>query len=324
MAGETLERSHCFSDRPTSSPDCELYLRVGENARHLTRDIQKVNCNEEETVKGSTFGLLMLVVGAATGFGVHQYLQCDSGLWASLMNETAGRTNAVESDEPSLEAIEETIEELSQLAQQHGPVSASRRASFLLDRVDRAYGALVQDPQFGETKLRQLRISTLHAKYAGAKVDRAQLAEPFQEFADRLIAERPDSNEAAQATLLQLLVKHDLCRPAAQDLFDDLDDYAAGYSQLLGTMLYCQVSQELVQNGQAESAKTVLHRGIQTYRSTPAAGKLVRQLIDLRLSEAPAPGFTQADWDRKIQSLRHATATRTATGSGAYPQLRRT
>ena len=267
----------------------------------------------------------MLIVGAAAGFGVHQYLQPDNGLWASLINETAARpTNAVESEEPSLETIEEVIEELSRLAQQHDPVSASRRASFLLDQADCAYAALVRDPQFGETKLRQLRISTLHAKYAAARVDHAQLAEPFQEFADRLIAERPDSNEAAQATLLQLLVKHDLCQPAAQELFDDLDDYAASYSQSLGTMLYCQVSQELARNEQAESAKTVLHRGIQTYRSTPAAGKLVRQLIDLRLSEAPAPGFTQTDWDRKIQSLRHAAATRAAAGSGIYPRLRRT
>ncbi|MEE8453073.1 MAG: hypothetical protein V3R99_14200 [Thermoguttaceae bacterium] len=276
-------------------------------------------------MKGSILGLLMLVVGAAAGFGIHQYLEPDHGLWTSLMDRVAGRASDVEAvEQPSLEAIEKKIDELSQLAQRNDRASASRRASVLLDQVDRVYDALVRDPRFGETKLSKLRVSTLHAKYAGAKVNRAQLAEPFQEFANRLVAQRPDSNEAAQATLLQVLVKHDLGQPAGQDLFEDLDDYAATYSQSLSAMLYCQVAQELVQNEQDESAKTVLHRGLQTYRSTPAAGQLVRQLIDLKLSKAPAPGFTQADWNNEMQALQLAVATRAEAGSGVYARLRRT
>lgn len=267
----------------------------------------------------------MLVVGAAAGFGAHQYLQPDNGLWTSLMDRVAGLATAVEPKEPSLKAIEETIDELSQLAQRNDRASASRRASVLLDQVDHAYDVLIQDPRFDETKLSELRVSTLHAKYAGAKVNRAQLAEPFREFADRLIAQRPDSNEAAQATLLQVLVKHDLRQPAAEDLFEDLDDYAATYSQSLSAMLYCQVAEELVQNEQAESAKTVLHRGIRTYRATPAAGQLVHQLIDLRLSKAPASGYTQADWDNQMQALQFVAVAkaRAAARSAVLARPRR-
>ena len=277
-------------------------------------------------MKRWAFGSLMLFLATATGFGIHQYSQRQGGLWGSLMDEIAGREKTVESEVPSLEAIEEKIQKLSQLAEGNDLASASQKASALLDQVDHAYSVLAEDPQLDETKLRRLRISTLHAKYAGAKVDRAQLAEPFRDFADRLIAEQPKSPEAAQAALLQLLVKHDLRQPAAQNLFVDLDDYATSYSQSLGAVLFCRVAQELVQNEQTESAKAVLQRGIRTYRSTPAAGKLVRQSVDLNLSKPPPPGFTQSDWDKAMRALecKATAAAMNNRGTPAVPKLGRT
>ncbi len=268
-------------------------------------------------MKGSIFGLLTLVFAAAAGFGGHQYLQREHGFWGSLEDEIAGRADPVESEKPSLEAIEKNIQELFQLTQGNDRASASQRASVLLAQVDHAYGVLAQDPQFDETKLRRLRISTLQAKYAGAKVNRAQLAEPFQDFADRLISERPRSSDAAQAALLQLLVEHDLRRPAAQDLFGDLDDYTAVHSQSLGLTLFCQVAQELAQNEQTESAEAVLQHGIRTYRSTPVAGELVRQLADLRRSKTSES--TQSDWNKMQQMLLYeAQASAKANSQWGY------
>ena len=193
----------------------------------------------------------------------------------------------------------------------------------MLEQVDHAYNALTQDPRFDQTKLPQLRVSTLHAKYAGAKVNRAELAEPFRAFAEQLIAEQPKSNEAAQAAMLQLLVKHDPCRPAAEDLFSDLDDYAATYPQSLGVMLFCQIAEELVQNGQAEFAKAVLQRGARTYQSTPAGRELVHQLASLHLDKASASGLAQADWDKSLRALEHKASARAGVG-GAYSRLGKT
>ena len=274
-------------------------------------------------MKALFFGLFSIAVAAAAAFGAHQYLQGEKGFLAPWMKGAAGPAIAVEAEEPSPEMIARKTQRLFQLVEDKDRASASRRATALLDQVDHAYEALMQDPQLDDAKLRELRTSTLHAKYAGAMVNRAELGEPFRNFTERLITERPKSNEAAQAAMLQLLVKHDLCRPAAAELFSDLDDYTATYPQSLGLMLFCRVAEELVKNGQAEFAKAVLQRGIRTYQSTPAGRELVRLSADLHLDNDSVAGLTQADWDKTVLALQHKVSAAGAA-AGAYSRLRRT
>jgi hypothetical protein len=239
---------------------------------------------------------LALVIGAGTAFGVHRYFQSDPEQRRGLMDQILGRSDAAPPQPPSLATIQEATEELSRLTARRDLGTSGPRASALVDQLDRAYTALAEQLRGDEARLRELRILTLHAKYAAARVDRDRFAAPLLEYADELIARPDGGGEAGQAAVLQLVVRHDLRHPATRDVLEDLDGFAASHPQSLGAMAFCLAAQELAQNGHPKSAEAVLRHGINVYRATPAAGTLVNQLVDLGLSKAPRPGITQAGW----------------------------
>jgi hypothetical protein len=240
---------------------------------------------------------LAVVVGVGTAFGVHVYLESDPDLRLGLLDRIAGRSESAASEPASLELIRKTNEEVFRLAGSGDSGAASPEAPQLHEQLDRAYAELAQALSGDEAQLSELRVSTLHGKYAAVRIDRDWFAKPFLEFADRLIAECSTGPEAGQAAMLRIVVQHDLRRPPTRDLLEDLDRFALSHPPSLGTMAYCLTAQELVQNNQSKAAETVLRHGIQTYRSTPVAGTLVNQLVDLGLSDAAAPGITQIGWN---------------------------
>ncbi|KKL70024.1 hypothetical protein LCGC14_2109050 [marine sediment metagenome] len=117
-------------------------------------------------MKALIFGLFSIAIAAAAAFGAHQYLQGEKGFWAPLMKHVAGPEIAVESEEPSPEAIAKKTQQLLQLVESNDRESASRRATALLEQVDHAYNALTQDPrtsrcEHSSTKPQPARVSVV-------------------------------------------------------------------------------------------------------------------------------------------------------------------
>lgn len=257
-------------------------------------------------MKGSILTMFAAGVVAIATFAIHQYYQGDPSAGLNLVAEVFRGEHRARPKPASLEAIQKKTEELAQLvACSDDHASANQQASVLLDELERMRIAIEQDLQGDEAQLSELRISTLHAKYIAAQFDREQFAEPFLEFADRLIAEQPKSRAADQAAVLRLVSQHDLCRPATRDVLQDLDTFAASHPQSLGAMAFCLVAQELAQNEQPKSAESVLRHGIDMFRSTAASGTLVKQLVDLGFSKVHEPEFPQGGWSTLARMNEH-------------------
>ncbi len=273
-------------------------------------------------MKGFVLAIFAAVVAIST-FAIHQYCQGDQSAGLSLVAEIFRREHGARSEPPSLEAIQKKTEELAELiACRDEHASATQQASVLLDELERMRIAIEPDLKGDEAQLSELRISTLYAKYIASQIDRDQFAEPFLEFADRLIAEQPKSDAADQAAMLRLVAQHDLRRPATREVLQDLDGFAASHPQSLGAMAFCLVAQELVQNKQPESAESVLRHGIDMFRSTAASGTLVKELVDLGFCKAPESEFPQGAWNAMGRMYGH-TANR-ADKCGPKSKLRRT
>jgi hypothetical protein len=275
-------------------------------------------------MKRSILGILGLVVAAGAGFGVHQYLQGQHGLLLPWISEIMGPAEVAVCEQPSLEMIETKTKELLQLSASKDRLEANQHAFSLLEQVDRAHSALVAQAQGDQTRWRQICTAVLHAKFAGARVEPDRFVVPFREFADRLIQEHPNSWAASQAAMLQSLVKYDPRCPVTQDVLVRLHDDAATHSETQGVRLFCLFARELVRNGHAESAEAVLRHGVRTYQTTPAAGTLVTQMIDLGFSEAPRSELTQTDWNLMTRAIEAQNSNGTQTACEVGPRLQRT
>jgi hypothetical protein len=269
-----------------------------------------MTADEGTTMNKSILLVLAVVVGSGTAFGVHRYLEGGGSPRLGLIDRITGGSDASVSERPSLEAIRKTSEELSQLAARREFGKVSLRAADLLVGLDQAYTVLAEELRGDEAQLSELRIATLHAKYAAVRIDRDWFAEPFLEFADQLIAEQPTGGDADQAAVLRLVVRHDLRRPATSDVINDLDRFANSHSQVLGAIAFRLVAQELAHNEHPQSAEAVLRHGLRTYRSTPVAGTLVNELVELGLSKAPPAGITPFG----LQALERCYGSKAAAG----------
>jgi len=263
---------------------------------------------------------MVLVLALGVGFAIHQFLLRQGEVELPLLGKIDASSLGPNRNLTPLETIEEATDGLLQLARSSDQATARKHVAELLDNVDRAYAALDQGSEAEPDVLSAARRKPLHARYAAARIDRGRFAGPFLGFAETLKKAAPRSTDAANAALLQFLVKHDFRRPVSSGVYEELKDYASHYPQKHGAALHCAVAEELVRNRQLSSAEKVLRRGIQHYDSTPVAGMLVNELVDLGFSEASSRKVTQDDWQRMMRTIESKAAARAqSAGFGGLP-----
>ena len=242
--------------------------------------------------------LAAFLLAACAGVGVQLFLNSGSDNSLAQPNQkTAPRARA------PLDVINSAAGELTRLAQAEVTSWSSHQAASLLNKIEVSFAALQQDERANDSDVAQARHALLIARYESATIDRSRFGKPFDEYAQQLISENPESELACQAKILQLLARHDLRRPVDRRLRIDLEEFVADHTPEQGTMLYCLASRELVRHDQPDSAKTVLQHGIKAYQSTPAAVfVLVNKSADLELSQAPPPQDTQAQYESMMRS----------------------
>ena len=146
--------------------------------------------------------------------------------------------------------------------------------------------------------------SLLHALFAAAKVCPADYRAPFEQLVEQTVTDTADDDIAAEARVLEFLVKHPLQTVVTQDVVNDLREFARSYPRSAwGISLFSAASSRLWLAKQAESAEQVLTMGLQMYEQHPGRVELVKQLIDQGHRPPPKCQISEAEYWAKERAV---------------------
>ena len=217
---------------------------------------------------------VMALLGVAAIAG-HQYWTLHHAEQASDVVDGEPLSVADPDVEPKevLKSLNKATSELIAWSNNEKSDAAAKQVQELLTRVVEGHvelQALGEDDQH----FQQSRWNMLYATYAATTVDPAMHRGAFDEMTSQLLSNEPNSELAANAALLRVLVQHNLERPVTRDLFVDLDKFTSAYPPALGIKLFELIARDLMRSGQSDSAKIVLQYGVKTYQGTSAATTL--------------------------------------------------
>ena len=145
---------------------------------------------------------------------------------------------------------------------------------------------------------RKARLAVVRAHFIAAEVLPAEFSASFRRSAAVVIAEKQGSVEAAQADAL--LMVHRVPSNAALDEvgIDQLVRFGKAHAgSPLGPALLCEVADKLWRNGQEDSARAVLERGLKEFAGQPRVGLIVDRLAERGFLSPVQPVLTEAVLD---------------------------
>ncbi len=256
-------------------------------------------------MKHALIGFLAFLLAVVAGVGVDRIAFSGGKFQLPFLRQ--------ETYTPPLEVITETLQHLANSVEADADPLVSDQAAGLLNKIDVASARLERDESCDKAKLWEALNSILIARYAGVVIDRSRFAKPFDDFAQQLISEYPQSAIACNAEMLQLLARHNFHQPVDHELAADIEGFAANHTPQQGADLYCLVAVELVRNRQPDAAKAIVRQGIKAYQSSPwVISQLVNQSANLALSKPPPPSITQAQFNAMMRSYEAPCRTRSA------------
>jgi hypothetical protein len=272
-------------------------------------------------MKGSNSTIGVMLVAAGLGFAGHHYLLRNGAGTLPFLGPLDAGVTAVEPD-PAEQRLQSASEELLQMTLESDQRLPDQKVQTLMEQLDQAYTELARDLADDTEEAKALRASTLYAKYAAARFSPATYGRTFWDFAETLKRAGPENPEAANAALLQVLVKTDFQRPSLETIQRDLKEFTDIYPAKQGAALYCLVAEELVTANRNLAAEKILRQGIANYDSSPVAGMLVNQLVDLGFTKTQPGENRGRTYSRVMRAMQARAMAKARNAAPARPSPR--
>jgi hypothetical protein len=157
------------------------------------------------------------------------------------------------------------------------------RIEQLLAKVDSHWKELANHPEVQAELNLPDRLAMVRILFAAAEMDPMRFTEPFT-AANIQMAQVADASVAGKGAALELYHRHNFEQPVIADILSDLRQFSQSHSQPeIGGEVYLLMAHELKGHGQHASALRVLELGLESYRGTSVAPRLINEQIQLRL-----------------------------------------